>query len=97
MQKIKKVFKIEIFLNWTNHISWTLSIDRFNLLVPMLNSQMVHFNLEKESENISKKEIENISKKVIQNLTSEVQNTKPKAMDQNDNCFTILIKNFFKK
>jgi len=32
-----------------------LSINRFNLLVPLLNSQMVHLNLDKESEIILSK------------------------------------------
>jgi hypothetical protein len=34
-----------------------LSINRFNLLVPLLNSQMVHFNLDKESEIIFSKHL----------------------------------------
>ena len=30
-----------------------IDIDKFNLIVPLLNSQMLHFNLDKEAEKIS--------------------------------------------
>ena len=35
-----------------------VNIDRFNLMVPLLNSQMVHFNLTREADKISQNVIE---------------------------------------
>ena len=35
-----------------------VNIDRFNLMVPLLNSQMVHFNLSREADKITKNVIE---------------------------------------
>ena len=35
-----------------------VNIDRFNLMVPLLNSQMVHFNLTREADKITKNVIE---------------------------------------
>ena len=47
-----------------------VNIDRFNLMVPLLNSQMVHFNLTREADKISKNVIEeNIIK--LENTPSE--------------------------
>ena len=71
-------------------------------MVPLLNSQMVHFNLDREAKNISEKVIEkNIEKNVeknIENLEKVLIDSRSTDLaEKNDNFFTTLLQSFFKK
>jgi hypothetical protein len=67
-------------------------------VVPLLNSQMVHFNLEREAKNISEKVIEKNIEKNIENLEKDQADSKPEHLsEENDNFFTTLLQSFFKK
>lgn len=70
--------------------SLNLSINRFNLLVPLLNSQMVHFSLEKESEKILTQHLADIHSEKTQTCQKRVAPIESKV----DNTF---IEMFFKK
>ncbi len=50
-----------------------VSIDRFNLMVPLLNAQMVHFNLNREAQKISQNVISEIKKTPIDDNVIKVQ------------------------
>ena len=71
-------------------------IDRFNLMVPLLNSQMVHFNLTREADKISKNVIEeNIIK--LENTPSEQIKAEQLEPAQPNFLSDFILSFFFKK
>ncbi len=72
-----------------------VSIDRFNLMVPLLNAQMVHFNLDREAQKISQTVISEIKANPVEENTSKVQ---PELSESKTNFFgDFLVNLFFKK
>ena len=73
-----------------------VNIDRFNLMVPLLNSQMVHFNLTREADKISKNVIEeNIIK--LENTPSEQIKAEQLEPAQPNFLSDFILSFFFKK
>ena len=73
-----------------------VNIDRFNLMVPLLNSQMVHFNLTREADKITKNVIEeNIIK--LENTPSEQIKAEQLEPAQPNFLSDFILSFFFKK
>ena len=71
-----------------------VNIDRFNLMVPLLNSQMVHFDLNREAETIIKNVIEENKTKLVADCRPEVLKTE-KIKPQTRNFLSELISRFY--
>ena len=71
-----------------------VSIDRFNLMVPLLNAQMVHFNLDREAQKIS----QNVISEVKAKPNDEYTKVQPELTESKTNFFgDFLVNLFFKK
>jgi len=71
------------------------SINRFNLLVPLLNSQMVQFSIERESEIILKKYLSNLTNQINDSIEKIDVKVKENADVTNNGFLKSIMKKFF--